>query len=460
MKFKQKIKNFFIAHPMDDKSKGRIQGIALGFAVCAVGFLVMCLAIGCAPRDDEPKQSLSGQAQRHNLYGADSYVIEAGTYTFNSSLDFLPENQVFSFSFRCLTVGSAHYYMDLVSIATYGPSSTMTYGEEDENYLVYDASLGVWKDNDVFVSPREIVVASSQSVSSTFYNWFYANSSFGVVSSSSDSSASSDESSSSDSSSEPPAVGSIDNGFSVTLSETTAFSAWAKNPSNNEYATNYDSNAPFVLYTGSSSGGANTHITSAYNTYFVGKFSISGVPNRSFDTIGLVTLNLSVDNAFCLDGASEAVKVSADMYEKGAFIISECYYVDSATNTRLHVFSMGSQRATLNGSEITALVGPTWANQGFRNLDFVDGSRLIDVNGLSASARFQMENNSLSSSSATSTWVLGNSSTGVFGLIASAFGAIGGILGIALIPGLTIGTLLFIPLVVTIVLAIIKMMGK
>lgn len=445
MKLKQKIKNFFIAHPMDDKSKGRIQGIALGFGVCAVGFLVMCLAIGCAPRDDDSEQSLSGQAQRHNLVGADFYRISQANYTFVDEPNLIQFTTALPFTAN----GVSYSYI-------YSNSNALLYIQDindDETYWnAYIVGEG-WTSG-----MQSISVDEDTSVDSTFYDWW--NSNTGNPPSSSDSSASSDESSSSDSSSDSPAVGSIDDGFSVTLSETTAFSAWAKNPSNNDYATNYDSNAPFVLYTGSSSGGANTHITSAYNTYFVGEFSISGVPNRSFDTIGLVTLNLSVDNSFCLNGDSEAVQVSADMYEKGAFIISECYYVDSTTDTRLQVFSMGSQRATLNGSEITALVGPTWANQGFRNLDFLDGSRLIDVNGLSASARFQMENNSLSSSSATSTWVLGNSSTGVFGLIASAFGAIGGILGIALIPGLTIGTLLFIPLVVTIVLAIIKMMGK
>lgn len=121
---------------------------------------------------------------------------------------------------------------------------------------------------------------------------------------------------------------------------------------------------------------------------------------------------------------------------------------------------MGETTTKYGNTEIMALTNPSWANVGFRDIVYIGDNPQIEINGYTARASWWLENNALSSSAAVGSMLLGDATTGVFGLIGQAFTSIASIFGIALIPGLTIGTLLFIPLVVLIILAILRLLSK
>lgn len=152
--------------------------------------------------------------------------------------------------------------------------------------------------------------------------------------------------------------------------------------------------------------------------------------------------------------------MSADQFARGAFMVSEVQYRNSATSASIKVFNFGITAAKLGSNDVSALTSGAWSNVGYRSIVWQGGETMLSVNGYKAPASWWLENNALSSQAAVSTMILGDSSTGVFGLLSSAFGSLGAIFGIALIPGLTLGTLLFVPLVVMIIFAIIKLLQK
>lgn len=437
MKIFENIKN---RKPLGDKGKGRLQGVAIGLGLAAIAFVVSAVAYGCSSSsssDDGHAQSSS--AQTRGRYLADTYTITSGEYTFVNTPTLYEFSVYINFdAYIKMDCDGTQivYYQDMKGMEM--PSIAYTDG--------YGWGSGY----------QTINVNEDTSVGSTFYDWFLLNT--GNVSSSSETSSSEE----SQTSSVEQALDSLDvNTRRFTFAETNPFSAWAVNPLSEERANGYDLGAPWLLYTGSPSGdGATTQVTAKYTTYPVGEFYVNGNESARFDAIALTTLNLSTDNSFVFDGETTAQQVSADMFARGAFIISNVYFVNTTEDTRIKVMDFGSTSATLNGNAVTALTAPRWLNVGFKNIVYVGNNGNVTINGYSAPAVWWLENNGLSQTAGVSTMVLGNSSTGVFGLLASSFGAIASILGISLIPGLTLGTLMFIPLVVLVIFAIIKILNK
>lgn len=98
-----------------------------------------------------------------------------------------------------------------------------------------------------------------------------------------------------------------------------------------------------------------------------------------------------------------------------------------------------------------------WLNDNYRTLNIIEDTQTVIVDefltieGKSAVQLLQV------TSSVTQS-VMGF--TNVFNLMSSAFAGLASILGISILPGITIGLLLFIPLIVVIIISVIKIIKK
>ena len=446
-KFKQKLKD---RKPMEPKKKALIKGLVFGFLAGGLATITAVGIVGCSMTQGESKQP-----QARKLVLDDTPL---GTWTINRDLGY---DVVFP---SCLDVRFSSNSIEYNSFFYSDVQESLYYGTE-----------AVWDIYDGWVDTYYRYIDVYEYGSSGFYEWLtqYATLTSGsgpVTSSSEATTSSASTTSSAATTSEPVATSSEDATTSVassvpsigfTFGESNPFSSWAINPLSGDGAVNYDGGAPWLLYTGQpSSNGATTQISALSTDYVVGDFYVAGNPNYHYDTIRVVTLNLSTDNVFVLNGGTDAIQVSADQFNRGAFMVSEVQYRNSLTSSSVKVFNFGTTAAKLGSNDVTALTAGAWLNVGYRSIVWQGGDATLSVKGYQAPASWWLENNALSSQAAVSTMILGDSNTGVFGLLASAFGSFGAIFGIALIPGLTIGTLLFVPLVVMIIFAIIKLLQK
>lgn len=117
--------------------------------------------------------------------------------------------------------------------------------------------------------------------------------------------------------------------------------------------------------------------------------------------------------------------------------------------------------SNLYGYPITDFKTYLWANEGYKNIEIVSGSKNV-WSTLSADPLAYLTNWQILNYKGTynNVYVGGNSNTNVFVLLGNAFKSVGGLFAIGLLPGITIGTLLFLPLVVLIIFAIIKIIHK
>lgn len=91
----------------------------------------------------------------------------------------------------------------------------------------------------------------------------------------------------------------------------------------------------------------------------------------------------------------------------------------------------------------------TWSNDNYRYLIFVEPLTTAQYNTISAF------NNNVQYGGFSS-----GSETTIFTLLAQAFTCVGAVLGITILPYMTIGTLVFLPLIVTIIVVIVHLLKK
>jgi len=451
-----------LKHP-NEKTKHRLQGVAIGFLFGAVLTLTCVGVVGCSLTQGEDKQP-----QARKLVLDVDHDLTNSTWTLNNHLE--------DFQFMSYDVNFLSNDESFKSIWGEYDDDTLYYTYDTDAYsAIHPYDYDSWQ-NTLYKTIN--IIGGLDATNAEFIGWLNANavydgpyvpvtSSSEATTSETTSSATSEattsattSSATSEATTSAPETTSLDQSLGFVFNDNNPFSAWAVNPLSGDPAVNYDGGAPWLLYTGKPSGsGATTAQTALSTDFAVGSFYISGNPSQTFDTIRVVTLNLTTDNAFILNGSTDAVQISADQFARGAFMVSEVQYRNSQISAGIKVYNFGLTSAKLNGQDINALTSGSWLNVGYRSIVWTGGGDLT-INGYSAPASWWLENNALSSASAVSTMILGNSSTGVFGLLASAFTCWGSIFGLALVPGLTIGTLLFVPLVVLVIFSIIKLLQK
>lgn len=450
---------------LSDKTKYRLQGGAVGGAVASVLLICSALAIGaCSQNANEANAEQStrlapvtlGEVKPRNALS----TLSANTdYYFISTLVEPSVSTVYgSYSSYTFTAGGVAY--SGFSLFNISGVLTLTYFNGENGTTAYQ---GGWVSDNY----RHIVFNKVPSSSGNLGTWLRNNLDVYVppVASSSEEPSSSEEATTSGGASSiegsPDAsqpVGSVDEGASVTLPDKLAFSTWVTNPLTGNEAVNYDASAPFLLYTGVANPTDGSALPAQYSVFEVGDFYIDGI-DRLFDRVAITTLALTGEEAFTMTG-DDLGFISASQIAKGVFIVSNAYYIEKGTDERVKVLDIGSTYVEDNGQVYNALIGPQWLNTGYRHIRLVDASTPLAFHGLEATSGWWFQHNALDSTSSISSFVLGNASTGVFGLIGNAFVSIASIMGIAIVPGLTLGTLMFIPLVVLLIMTIIKMVGK
>lgn len=448
---------------MKNKTKNIILGVSLGINILLALLVGGALIKSC---NDAPTQTATIR-RLGTGGGGDEYSVGA-VWVFNPTINYF-DGSTYSFNFTSNNnsytrlffnngTKSLGYRLQGTSTYTYVYfNSSQTW--QDEGYRTITLFGNVTDSNvktmlSTYAVYQEPASSSEQSSEQT------SQSTSEVVSSSEETTEDLTSEQTSAATSEGQPVDSLPSGFTLRFGENNPFSAWAINPYNEDPAIYYDSTAPFVLYTGTASSETSTLVTAKYTLYEVGDFYVAGNPDAVYDTIALTTLNLSTDNYFVPNGSDEGVRISEEAYAKGAFIVAYAYYLNSVTNDRVRVYAMGETSVQVGNNTIMALAGPAWSNIGFRDIVYIGDNPQIEINGYTARASWWLENNALSSSAAVGSMLLGDATNGVFGLIGQAFSSVASIFGIALIPGLTIGTLLFIPLVVLIILAILRLLAK
>lgn len=452
-KIKQKLKN---RKPMEPKRKALIKGLVFGFLAGGLATITAVGIVGCSMTQGESKQPKMLRADYTGTLNGTSWQINSTISAYSSALyievNFTSNNTNYGV-FNVTKGGNLIYYPvgspNGSQVYHKDQSNKWYFGEEYRNVTFTSSPTSLEADLRTWLNSNAVLISSGSSSSSEATTSSAATTSEPVATSSEDATISA------------PSSTSRAEGGAVTFNDRNPFSAWVVNPKSLERATSFDSGAPWLLYTGSPTDENSSHstITTKYELYDVGAFHVYGNDGVTFDKIGITTQNLAADVALTLDGET-ATLVSAAMYEKGAFRITGIKYVNSQNDTSVDVYKETWSIVDNSGNSVYALSGGRWLNEGFRTivLDDVDGN--LTIHGYQASVGWWLENNALASSDAIATMVLGNSSTGVFGLIASAFGCWTSVFGLAIIPGLTIGTLIFVPLVVMIIVAIVKLLAK
>lgn len=461
-KFKQKLKN---RKPMEPKRKALVKGLVFGFLAGGLATITAVGIVGCSMTQGDRKEPQS----RKLVFDVDDDLTNS-TWTLNTRLydfddcyaeiDFVSNGVEFNEIYGIYDDDAMYYGGSVDNIYPYDNNSWVMPLYRTINIVggsyVTDQSFITWLNNNaVYDGPYAPVTSSSEATTSSALTTSETTTSSAATTSEPVATSSEDATISA-----PSSTSRVERG-SITLGDRNPFSAWVVNPKSLDRATSFDGGAPWLLYTGSPTDDNSNHSTieTKYETYSLGAFHVYGNDGVTFDKIGITTQNLSVDNVLTLDGET-ATQVSAAMYEKGAFRVTGIKYVNSVSNTSVDVYKEVWSVVDMSGNSVYALNGGRWLNEGFRTIVLDDLGGSLTINGYRASVGWWLENNALASSDAIATMVLGNSSTGVFGLIASAFGCWTSIFGLAIIPGLTIGTLIFVPLVVMIIVAIVKLLAK
>lgn len=137
----------------------------------------------------------------------------------------------------------------------------------------------------------------------------------------------------------------------------------------------------------------------------------------------------------------------------GQYVYIEMYYENSETSVSVLVNKRDSLPYIVNSDVEDYLANTTtWATDSYRTLRFLNEPSVDIINTIN-----QFNNNTPSSNGGS--YVTGDVSN-IFTLIGSAFSGLLPILSTTIIPGITIGVLLFIPLVAMLVFAIIRIIKK
>lgn len=458
-----------VRKPMSEKRKSLLKGLAFGFLAGGIATLLAVGVVGCAMRGGEAKE----EPQISSIKGRFASVsdLQVGvTYQFVETPSSPAEAT--SYNYYAFEVAGVTYHRIWYGVESSLPKIGFATTANSSSY-VWALAQGQW------LAPEYRLIKfldAVPSVNNKLGVWLRANL-VEYVPPSSSSSESSSEATSAESTASESAVSTSEqtSEISPSTSDDTApeesdrgivvkfgdnpFTAWAQNPMTDDYATNFEGGVPWLLYTGKKSSDNPVNVTAKAYVFDVGEFRVYGNDSAVYDAIQITTLNLSTDNYF-VDSSGTAVQIGDEQYSMGAFVISNIQYLNTVTDDYVVVWNIGEAVVTSGGNSVRALSSPRWVNDGFKTIVVNDASPEITIRNYPASVGWWLENNALNSSASVATLVLGDGSTGVFGLVASAFSAWGSIFGIAIIPGLTLGTLMFVPLVVLIIFAIIKLLNK
>lgn len=194
-------------------------------------------------------------------------------------------------------------------------------------------------------------------------------------------------------------------------------------------------------------GGTLTRNNLTYNRYYV-DLPTFVTNEQSFNRV-VWEIQLDDNSAlgFTHDNGNTAVWAP-----EGSSCYYGLYYVNTSTSTEVLVNYRNQLIVYDNVYRLPAYCytnDTTWSNDNFRYIIFTEPLSTAQVN------TFTPFNNNAQNGGFTS-----GGDANVFTLLASAFDAVTSVLNITILPYLTIGTILFIPLIVTIIVVIVHLLKK
>lgn len=187
-------------------------------------------------------------------------------------------------------------------------------------------------------------------------------------------------------------------------------------------------------------------VNQTYMEYDTGNFVSNG---QLFDKIRWNIRNNSGQEFYILTGDGDVIS----SHDYHGFTWVSLQYINSNTNTIVDVCSRTTGIALLDGAYVTFYQNNSlWVLDNYRHIVFLEPLNQDLIYALE-----MFNNNNQYSYGGT---VVSGDINNIFTLIASAFMAWLPIMNMYLLPGITIGTLLFIPLVAMLVFAIIRIIKK
>lgn len=189
-------------------------------------------------------------------------------------------------------------------------------------------------------------------------------------------------------------------------------------------------------------GGAISNSNGGYYTIKLPYFTLNGV-NILFNEIRIIYSNVA-NTHILYDNSDSPVELNSN----SAYAFEFLYFLNTYTNQQLMVATARFKYISSGDSSYNVLLsGYSWVSTDYQTLYFYDDLTSSQFNTL---RRFNSLNGGIGGSSST---IIG--STNVFTLIGSAFSSLLPFLNIEVLPGITIGLLILLPLVAGIIILII-----
>ena len=185
--------------------------------------------------------------------------------------------------------------------------------------------------------------------------------------------------------------------------------------------------------------------------------------NETYNTIKLVYGSIGAVAPYVTQDGSSVIESDGSSFTDYMVCIAMQYqyYENSVLTNSVTVMRPRRTVCNYNGSSINAYdVRPpfnVYINENYRKLDILEDNKTI-ISGEYLTIENKTAIELLQVTSNVSQDVMGFSN--VFGLMASAFGALASILGITILPGVTLGLLMFIPLIVIIIISVVRIIKK
>lgn len=197
--------------------------------------------------------------------------------------------------------------------------------------------------------------------------------------------------------------------------------------------------------------------------FYIGNTLFDAVRFRFMSLYGMryVDFNGNVQSAVSVEGfknivALRDISVRQPDGETWLTIAMASYGVDADGNQYVNAHALAWQDLAYKTYKVEVVDALVSSNYAF--VDYMGDEQLnASILGLTRSEAFKLAFTGNSGVTSTS---FGDANNNVFVLLGNAFDSVANIFAIGVLPGLTIGTLLFVPLVVLVVLAIIKILGK
>ena len=184
--------------------------------------------------------------------------------------------------------------------------------------------------------------------------------------------------------------------------------------------------------------------------------------DTTFNKITLLYGSLNAMNTYVTTDGTTLTDVSSMSNYMCCIAIKYAYVnEEDLTERNITVASMRKSVVTENNVtlNVTDVRSPfvVWVNEAYRTLTIVEDTRSV-INGSYLTIENMSSVQLLQVTSNVSTSAVGLSD--VNSLLKGAFSALSSLFGLSILPGLTLGLLLFLPLVVTILIAVIRLIRK